>query len=204
MTHSTWNPSRGLMIVLLGLVAVLSGCASSRVTLLPDQDGHVGSVTVATRQGQQQIDQAYASVAVGSANSAPGASRSVDPQSFENSHRDLLDAQPSRPRSFVLNFKFDSMELTPAAKKLLPEVLQTVKDRMPTEVSIFGYTDAVGDSTYNLQLSAQRARVVERMMKKIAPDLPVDVQYFGDKLPLVPARPGVPEPRNRRAEIVVL
>jgi outer membrane protein OmpA-like peptidoglycan-associated protein len=200
----TWNPSRLMVWVLLGLAALLSGCASSRVTLLPDQNGHVGAVTVATKQGQQRIDQAYGSVAVGSANAAPGATSAVDPKSFENSHRALLDAQPSLPRSFVLNFKFDSMELTPASTKLLPEVLDAVRERMPTEVTIFGYTDAVGESAYNLQLSAQRARVVEKLMKKIAPDLPVDVQYFGDKLPLVPSRPGVPEPRNRRAEIVVL
>jgi len=42
------------------------------------------------------------------------------------------------------------------------------------------------------------------LLKKIDPDLPVEVQYFGDRVPLVPTPPGVPEPRNRRAEIFIL
>jgi outer membrane protein OmpA-like peptidoglycan-associated protein len=195
---------RLLALVLPGLVVLLSGCAGSRVTLLPDQSGHVGEVTVATQQGQQRIDQAYGTVAVDSARSAPGEARNTDPQAFERKHHALLAAQPSLPKTFLLHFKFDSMELTPESRKLLPEVLQAVRDRMPTEVTVFGYADAAGTPEYNLELSAQRARAVEKLLKKIAPDLPVNVQYFGDKSPLVPSRPGVPEPRNRRAEIVVL
>jgi len=207
MRHLTYTCSRGLLSAfLLVLVALLAGCASggSRITLLPDQNRHVGEVTVATSKGQQRIDQAYGSVAVGSADAAPGAAQGGDQQSFEKSHRALLDAQPSLPRSFVLHFKFDSMELTPESKRLLPEVLRVVRERMPTEVTVFGYADAAGTPAYNMTLSAQRARAVAAMLKKVAPDLPVEEQYFGDKSPLVPSRPGVPEPRNRRAEIVVL
>jgi outer membrane protein OmpA-like peptidoglycan-associated protein len=195
-----------LALVLLGLVVVLSGCASggSRITLMPDHDGHVGAVTVANAQGQQRIDQAYGSVAVGSAGAAPGASQGIDPQAFEKAHSAVLAAQPSQPRSFVLHFEFDSMKLTRESQTLLPEVLRVAHERMPTEVTVFGYADAAGTPDYNLRLSAERARAVAEQLKKIAPDLPVDVQYFGDKSPLVPSRPGVPEPRNRRAEIVIL
>jgi outer membrane protein OmpA-like peptidoglycan-associated protein len=104
----------------------------------------------------------------------------------------------------MLNFLFDSMELTPASRKMLPEVLQVVRQRSPTEITVFGYTDSVGTDSYNLALSAQRARAVARLLRKIDPDMPIDVQYFGDKAPLVPTPRGVPEPRNRRAEIVIL
>ena len=104
----------------------------------------------------------------------------------------------------MLNFLFDSMELTPASKKLLPEVKQVVRDRSPTEITVFGYADSSGTAAYNLALSAQRARAVARMLKEIDPNMPMDVQYFGDKVPLVPSPRGVPEPRNRRAEIVIL
>ena len=192
--------------VLLGLLVLLSGCAGtgSRVTLLPDQDGKVGAVTVSNAKGQQSIDQAYGSVHVESANAVPAQVKGVDQQAFEKNHRTLLDAQPSSPRSFVLHFKFDSMELTPESKKLLPEVLQVVRSRLPTEVTVFGYADAAGKPAYNLALSAQRARAVAALLKKIAPDLPVNVQYFGDKSPLIPTAPGVAEPRNRRAEIFIL
>jgi outer membrane protein OmpA-like peptidoglycan-associated protein len=96
------------------------------------------------------------------------------------------------------------MELTPDSKKMLPEVMQVVRERSPTELTVFGYADSSGTAAYNLALSAERARAVARLLMQIDPKMPIDVRYFGDKAPLVPSPPGVPEPRNRRAEIVVL
>jgi outer membrane protein OmpA-like peptidoglycan-associated protein len=189
--------------VMLSVVGVLSGCATTRVTLLPDQSGHVGAVTVSDAQGRQRIDQAFSTVAVGQS-AAPGTPHAVDRQAFENDHRALLDAQPTPPRSFTLNFLFDSMQLTAASKKMLPEVLQVVRDRSPTEVTVFGYADSAGTADYNMALSEERAQAVARLLKQIGPTLPMDVRWFGDKAPLVASPPGVPEPRNRRAEIVVL
>jgi len=190
-------------IVLLAVGGMLSGCATTRVTLLPDHSGHVGAVTVSNAQGRQSIDQAFDTVAV-EQSSAPGTPRANDRQAFENAHRALLDAQPTPPRSFELNFLFDSMELTPDSKKMLPEVMQVVRERSPTELTVFGYADSSGTAAYNLALSAERARAVARLLMQIDPKMPIDVRYFGDKAPLVPSPPGVPEPRNRRAEIVVL
>jgi len=192
-----------LFTVALLAVGGLSGCAATRVTLLPDQSGHVGAVTVSNAQGRQRIDQAFSTVAV-EQSSAPGTPRANDRQAFEKDHRALLDAQPTPPRSFTLNFLFDSMELTPESRKMLPEVLQVVRERSPTEVTVFGYADSSGTAAYNMALSAQRAQAVARLLMQIDPKLPMDVQYFGDKAPLVPTPPGVREPRNRRAEIVVL
>ncbi|MDQ6647201.1 MAG: OmpA family protein [Pseudomonadota bacterium] len=196
---------RLLAVVLLAAGGVLSGCAApqTRVTLLPDQSGHVGAVTVSDAHGQQLIDRAFSTVAVGTS-TAPGMPRAVDRQGFEKDHRALLDAQPTPPRSFVLNFLFDSMQLTPASQKMLPEVLRVVRDRTPTEVTVFGYADSSGSAAYNMALSAQRAWAVARVLKKMEPKLPMDVRYFGDKAPAVATPPGVPEPRNRRAEIVIL
>jgi outer membrane protein OmpA-like peptidoglycan-associated protein len=194
---------RMFTIVLLAVGAVLSGCATTRVTLLPDHSGHVGAVTVSNAQGQQRIDQAFNTVAV-EQSSAPGTPRAIDRQAFETAHRALLDAQPTPPRSFMLNFLFNSMELTPDSKKMLPEVMQVVRDRSPTEITVFGYADSSGTAAYNLALSAERAHAVARLLKEIDPKLPLEVRYFGDKEPLVPSPRGVPEPRNRRAEIVIL
>jgi outer membrane protein OmpA-like peptidoglycan-associated protein len=189
--------------VVLLVVSVLSGCATTRVTLLPDHSGHVGAVTVSNGQGQQRIDQAFNTVAV-EQTSAPGAPRAIDRQAFETAHRALLDAQPTPPRSFGLNFLFDSMELTPDSKKMLPEVMRVVRDRSPTEITVFGYADSSGTAAYNMALSAERAQVVAHLLKQMDPKLQMDVRYFGDKAPLVRSPPGVPEPQNRRAEIVIL
>jgi outer membrane protein OmpA-like peptidoglycan-associated protein len=199
-----WLSVRLFSVVLLAAAGVLSGCAAgTRVTLLPDQSGHVGAVTVSDAQGQQRIDQAYNTVSIDQS-SAPGKPRANDRQAFEKDHRALLDAQPTPPRSFVLNFLFDSLVLTPESKKMLPEVLQTVRDRSPTEVTVFGYADSSGTAAHNMALSAQRAQAVAHLLKQIDPNLPMEVKYFGDKAPLVATPPGTREPRNRRAEIFVL
>ncbi|HZX69851.1 MAG TPA: OmpA family protein [Rhodanobacter sp.] len=190
-------------VILVAVGGLLSGCAATRVTLLPDHSGHVGAVTVSNAQGRQRIDQAFHTVAVEQF-SAPGKPRADNRQAFEKAHRALLDAQPTPPRNFMLNFLFDSMELTPASRKMLPEVIQVVRDRSPTEITVFGYADSSGTAAHNLKLSAERAWAVARLLKQISPKLPIDVRYFGDKVPLVPSPPGVPEPRNRRAEIVIL
>lgn len=198
-------PCGARALVALVFAVTLAACStvSTRVTLMPDQDGAVGAVVVENAQGQQRIDRAYDRIDVG-ASGAPKRSTAANRAALEKAHRAMLDAHPTPPRSFVLHFRFDSMDLTPESRRLLPEVLETVRGRLPTEVTVFGYADSVGTAEYNLLLSAERAHAVAAMLRKIDPDLPVQVQFFGDKAPLVPTRPGVPEPRNRRAEIFVL
>lgn len=199
-----WN--RGWQAgVVLWLAAALSACSAvpTRVTLLPDHDGDVGAVVVSNAHGQQRLDQAYGSVEA-DASAAPTLGRAAAREAIEARHRVLLDAQPEPPVSFVLNFRFDSMELTPESRRRLPEVLEAVRTRLPTEVTVFGYADSAGAPDYNMSLSAERARAVAAMLRKIDPALPVQLDWFGDKSPLVPTAPGVAEPRNRRAEILIL
>ena len=207
MPHLKLRCVNGLAIILFALVTLLSGCAAgtgTRVTLLPDQGGHVGAVTVTTARGQQRIDEAYGSVFVENAGAAPDAPMGMERQAFDQAHRRLLDAEPPRSCSFILNFEFDSVVLTPKSRQMLPEILRTVHDHMPTEATVSGYADEAGTAEHNLVLSAKRARFIAALLKQIVQDLPVDVQYLGDEKPLVPTRCGVREPRNRRVEIFVL
>ncbi|KUM34027.1 OmpA family protein [Pseudomonas sp. EpS/L25] len=199
--------SRGRLAGVLLLALLTVGCASqpqTRVVLLPDADGHVGAVSIANAAGQQALDQGFAEVTVNGPGTAPAPSRAVERATFEQQHRMVLAAEPSPPRTFVLNFLSDSMELTAQSKALLPEVLETARQRMPTEISVFGHADASGTAAYNLDLSAQRARKVAGLLQRLDPRLPINVEFFGDKVPLVPSRPGKSEPRNRRVEILIL
>jgi peptidoglycan-associated lipoprotein len=193
---------------LFGILALMGGCATrgTTVTLLPDEDGHVGAVIVSSATGSQKIAEGFSSVHVGSARKAPSAVKSVGQQSVEASFSDLLKAQPLRSRSFVLHFVLDSTALTEESKALLPQVLQTVHERAPTEITVFGHADASGSESHNFKLSMDRARIVADLLRRAEPALgPIDIQAFGDRAPVVvPADPRAPEPRNRRAEIVIL
>lgn len=202
------SPGRLLLSVLLSTL-LLAGCASppppqTRVILMPDADGHVGAVSVTSPAGRQAIDQGFAEVTVAGPGQAPTAAQAVAQPLFEQQHRQVLAAQPSPPKTFILNFLSDSMELTPQSKALLPEVLETARQRIPTEISVFGHADGSGAPSYNLDLSGQRARKVAGLLQRLDPKLRINVEFFGDTVPLVPTRPGKSEPRNRRVEILIL
>ena len=114
-------------------------------------------------------------------------------QDFERAHRALLDAQPSPPRSFVLNFLFDSMELTPGVEKYAAGgIAGRARSQSRPRPRCSAMPTRREPRQYNLALSAERARAVAAQLKAIAPDMPIEVKYFGDKVPLVPSPPGCP------------
>ncbi len=206
------------LLVLSATVAFLGGCASvatapvtpvdtrrTTVVLLPDEDGHVGAVSVTTRDGSQKVDAAYQYTTVEGDRARPSALQSMGQEQVSATFEDVLKAQPPKPKSFVLYFVLDGTALAEESAAKLPEVLAAVRERIPTEVTIFGHTDRLGSEGRNLKLSAQRAHAVARMLRQRAPDLgTIEVQYFGSKVPLFPAARDVPEPRNRRVEIQIL
>jgi outer membrane protein OmpA-like peptidoglycan-associated protein len=188
--------------------AFLHGCAvvpHTSVVLLPDEDGHVGAVLVGSAGASQRIDQAYSAVTVEGAKSAPSNVTSRGQPSVETAYATLMKAQPSKPKTFILHFQLDSVALTDESKALVPEVLRVAKERKPTEITVYGHADSSGSEERNTRLSAERARVVADLLRKSDPTLEnLQVQYFGDREPLVPTEGRVPEPRNRRAEVVIL
>ena len=203
------------IFAVIALAVVVGGCASkpiipldtsrTTVVLLPDEDGHVGAVSVSTPEGSQKVDQAYSSLIIDSTHSRPSETQLMGEAQVGAAFEDVLKAQPSKPKSFILYFVLDSTGLTQQSKAMLPAVFETVRERKPTEISIFGHTDSIGSEQWNFKLSADRAKAVEKILRQRDPGLGrIEIQFFGDKEPLVPTAPHVPEPRNRRAEIVIL
>jgi outer membrane protein OmpA-like peptidoglycan-associated protein len=128
----------------------------------------------------------------------------LDRAQVESRYADLLRSEVPPPKIFTLHFQNDKAVLTDASRALLPEIIAAVRERGPTEVTVFGHADATGTSPYNLKLSAARAQVVADWLRKQDPLLEViDVQYFGETRPLPGTPPGRAE-ANRRAEIMIL
>ena len=196
------------------LVAVaLAGCATppppkiarTTVVLMPDEDGNVGAVTVSTEAGTQRIDQAYNYATVDGVHGRPSDMTAMGQDSVTKTYDRLIQSQPPKPKTFVLNFLLDKFVLTEESRAMIPAVLEAIRERKPTEITIFGHTDSMGSDARNLKLSADRANAIATLLRKTDPTLDhIDVQYFGDKAPLVLSDPGKPQPKNRRAEIMVL
>jgi len=64
-------------------------------------------------------------------------------------------------------FAFDKADVNPTANDRLAAAADEIKQRAKTDVHIDGYTDAVGDDAYNLDLSRRRAEAVDAALRPL-------------------------------------
>ena len=76
-------------------------------------------------------------------------------------------------------FAFNQADLTPVAATTLAQVADDIKARAQGEVRIDGYTDAVGDDAYNIDLSRRRAASVQAALQPLLAGTPVTLQVAG-------------------------
>jgi outer membrane protein OmpA-like peptidoglycan-associated protein len=174
---------------------------------LPDPDGKVGTVSVTTRGGSQILDKPGYATEVEDVNKPPLTPRPVSENEIKDVFGPALSALPDRAGrfiSFLLYFEHDTAKLTQESKNLLPEVLQTITNRESNEVYVVGHTDLVGTEAYNIELSSRRAgHVRDLFVSGGIKSSSLFVSYYGKARPLVPTNDKVPEPRNRRVEVIV-
>ena len=85
-------------------------------------------------------------------------------------------------------FAFDSAELTDQGRALLDDMLGnlTAESLMEQKLQIRGYTDRIGDDTYNVELSKRRAAAVRDYLvtNGVVPSF-IDMQGLGNADPVV-------------------
>jgi len=181
--------------------AVLAGCASSgTVVLLPEKDGKPAAVSV--KQGDKEVvlDQPYAAAKV-----TPLGPRtySSNAQEVQSQFGTTLAAQPSRPESFTLLFVEGKDEFA-ESKEIVDKILSEIAKRPVPDVLVIGHTDAVGTDQYNDALGLKRAEAVRtRLISMGIPAGDIRAVSRGKRELAVKTPDGVPEPRNRRVEIIV-
>ena len=202
----------GSVLVVCIFFYLLTGCGAHRakrdlIVLLPDPDGKGGAITVTTKGGSQILDKPGYATEVEDVNKPPLTPRPVNENEIKDVFGPALLAQPDptgRFISFILYFEHDTTKLTQESKNLLSEVLKTIKNRKSNEVYVVGHTDLVGTEAYNIELSSRRAKhlrdlLVSSGIKSSA----LFVSFYGKARPLVPTKDEIPEPRNRRVEVIV-
>lgn len=102
----------------------------------------------------------------------------------------------------TVNFEFNSAKLLPEAKKSLDTVVAYLKNNPDVALEFLGYTDNVGDSLNNLQLSVQRAKNVADCICSFGISKErVRFCGFGASFPLVPNNTPASRKRNRRVTV---
>ena len=112
---------------------------------------------------------------------------------------------PMKPETFLVFFAFDSDKLTAASETVLDNVMKAAKKMGAKDLAITGHADRAGPEEYTLGLSLRRANsVLEGLSARGANADDVSVAGRGEAEPTVATADGVPEPANRRVEIIVL
>ncbi len=185
-------------------VLILAGCAKTTVVLLPDSAGKVGQVDVTTDAGTQTLDQENEYTSVSSSGSKPAEPKSMAQAEIDDVFKNAMEILPEKPVSFLLYFKFDSDDLTDDSKKLIPEVISSIRKREPSEVSVIGHTDTMGSDDYNVKLSLSRAEGVRKLLCSYGINISkMEVSSHGEHDPIIKTPDNVSEPRNRRVEVMV-
>ena len=176
----------------------------SIVVLLPEPDGKAGRVVLTNSAGSQTLDQAYQAVHVQRSDTAPSAPFTIDQPEVRRVFGSALDALPAAEVLFTLHFAADSEALLPESQAQIPTILETIRERRSTAITVIGHTDTTAEPQYNYRLGLRRARGVAALLRDRGvngSDLFVDSHGEAD-LAVKTAR-GVAEVRNRRVEVTV-
>ena len=203
--HNAYVMNIKIMIIFLLAVFMTSACVSTtQVVLLPNPDGKVGSLEVASVKGTdpQTLDKPLQATETSALTGAPRTPKIMDEKEVRAIFGQAMAARPLPPVSYIMYFSKGSAELTADSKNLLLVALEAIALRSSTHVAVIGHSDSVGSVQYNDKLSARRARaVVDAMVARGVDNKIIEVTNHGKANPLIPAPDGVPEPRNRRVEI---
>ncbi|MBU1042738.1 MAG: OmpA family protein [Proteobacteria bacterium] len=192
------------LVVLMLTVLALSACGKSRnvVLLLPDPDGHVGSVVVSNDQGSQTLTQAGTATRT-APKAAPSQPEALSAEEQEQLFGPAMRALPSKPVRYILYFVSDGVQLTQESKALLPKVVATSRERQSRDIAVVGHASKAGDEGYNIELSRRRAETVRKLLVKDGlPPEAFEVTSHGSTNPLV-ISDNPHEPKNRRVEITI-
>jgi outer membrane protein OmpA-like peptidoglycan-associated protein len=183
------------------LCAVLGGCVSGTVVLLPQKDGRPTALTVKQGDKETVLDQPYAAAKM----------TLLGPRSYQASPEDVdaqfkaaRDALPVRALAFTLYFIEGKDEFTQDSKEVVNQLLSEIAKRPVPDVLVVGHTDTVGSDPFNDALGQQRADIVRAALMGLGiPPDDIHAISRGKRAPAVPTGDGVAEPLNRRVEIIV-
>lgn len=190
-------------LALLGSV-LLSGCVTGDyVVLLESPDGTTGAVLVEDATGQTRLDRTHQGMAIGSRGVGSGPF-TVGELRISRDFSAALAAQPELPQRFQLYFKIGSAELTEESQRAFEQVVEAIRLRGPSAVSVIGHTDTLSGPIWNEQLGLIRARAVAQMLRgRVIEVIDLRVSSHGERNLLIQTPDGVSEPRNRRVEVSV-
>ncbi len=213
MTATHWRGA-------LAVTAILLACACSPkraaappppppvpqnvIALLPEPDGATTGIVVRNQGGSQDLTQPSTAVRVARAGTAPSAPFVIDQAETRRLFGSALDVLPAPELLFTLHFDEGRDVLTADSLDQIPAILNAIRDRRSTAITVTGHTDTVADPQLNYRLGLRRAQGVAAILRaRGVNESDLFISSHGDADLLVKTGRGVAEVQNRRVEVIV-
>ncbi len=186
------------------VLAFFAGCADKvKVTLLPEDGDKVGTIRMDDKDGKSHtINKAWGLMEIKKDGTIT--TDMTDEKTVLRNFGDTIKALPKPPLSFTVFFNAESADIDYGLSKELSKAVEAIKREKSTLVVCAGHTDSMGEKSYNKILSLKRAEVVSKYLIKHGVNAKIiELHYYGEANLLIKTAQGVPEPRNRRVEIIV-
>lgn len=203
---------RGVAIILVAISSLLifSACNASKRTKGAIIGGAVGAATGAIASKKNKAVSIILGASIGGI--AGGLIGDYMDRQAEEIRKDLEGARVERVDEGIvvtfesgLLFDFDEYSLKPETRENLHRLSNTLQKYSETDVHILGHTDNIGNPSYNLTLSQNRAEavrnylVVSNVNKKR-----LEIQGLGESDPIATNDTKTGRQNNRRVEITIV
>lgn len=184
---------------------ILSTCPpTASVVLLPEPDGKVGQISVATAAGSQILNKPWELTELVSPDLLPSQPKIMDEKEVKKIFKEALAAQPQPPTVFMIYFASGSAALTSVSLQSIQKAIEAINSQKSNHIMVLGHTDTVASAEYNRKLSQRRTKSVADILVSQGVELDlIEIEYYGKEKLLVATKDGVDEPRNRGVEIIV-
>jgi outer membrane protein OmpA-like peptidoglycan-associated protein len=172
--------------------------------LLPEPGGESSAMGVGNQAGTQDLILPYQAVRVDRNDVAPSAPFVLDQAEVKRLFGSAIDVLPTPEVQFVLHFDEGRDVLIAESVAMIPAILDAIRERHSTAITVTGHTDTTADPQFNYQLGLRRAqRVVDILKAQGVNESDIFASSHGDADLLVKTARGVAEARNRRVEVIV-
>jgi outer membrane protein OmpA-like peptidoglycan-associated protein len=174
------------------------------IVLLPDAEGRPAGIVLTNAAGTQTITQPNEAIRLEKPDAAPSPPFAMDEAEVQEVFGAVLDALPPAEAVFMIYFDPERDQPLAEDQRQLPAILEAIRKRRSTAITVIGHTDTTADSKFNYQLGLRRAQGVAAFLRAHGVDeSSLVVTSHGDADLAVKTARGVAEPRNRRVEVVV-
>lgn len=183
----------------------LHGCPVTveTIVLLPDADGHVGSLEVGQGADSIILDGAYAAAEIGDDGNTVTTRRTATEVEIE--FQETLAARPDYSGARIVIYFNQRAQPTLDVTEQIEDLVADLYGRTGYTISVVGHTDSTGSKRRNVRLGLKRAeKIAARLVELGVPADRVQSRSKGQSEPAVRVDdPSIPVLKNRRVEIFV-